>query len=609
MPATYEGSVANIPQNVVEAIANIPANQVAGAGRVADALKLSGNWWLYMPSNVLGFDHADLAKVNGLASWLVPFPAVAQALADPINVTMQANFPMTADCTGAPAPCDDPTYWTDYFKVMPWQLVQGVSYGTVRNTIDPSIIMPWSNTTQRIDVFGVPRAIWYTLTKTPEGIKPVPTAGMISSTYGRLGKEAGASLDPMVDGTYCLPCQFVKGGPKGAPGSLSRIPLLGNWYTITDLGQRFTSDNWNNRRPGVPLAPDVDALSLWSEAGQARLKKSIAKAQADQASGRSRPTDLGTEIQKAIDGIVAGVRPPDPTPADLGAARASVDRDYRSLADDVAAASLQSPAKPRARAASATAARPVPGSATAAVSRLFGGPPVTPAAAAPQRTAVVQQPVAPQNVVEQVVQTIAPVVPNLQIPGVIPGLQQPVPAATPAAAQRITPPAPQRITPVSQQRVKPSAPQRITPVSQQGVAPVAVQQVTPAAQQRVKPAAPQRITPVSQQRVAPVAAQQVKPAVQQWVKPAAERVAPVAAQQVKPAMQQWVKPAAERVAPVAAQQVKPSEVNGAPSATPQVRDSGSTAPAKQQGGMVSFKKMVSDAAAATGLAAPAAAVG
>lgn len=328
-PAAAANSVANIPLNIIQTIANMPAAQTAGAAKTADALEQGGNWWLYTPGNVLGYDQADIAKINGIMAWLMPVPEVAQAFANPINVTFEANFPMTADCTGAPAPCADSTYWTDYFKVMPWRLIQGVTYGTVANTIDPSITMPWSNSTQRIDVFGVARALWNTLTKDPEGFQGLPTAEQISSTYQRLGLATFNSLNPFVDGTYCLPCQIVV---KGAPGSLARIPLFGNWYTVTDLGQQFTDDNWVGRPDGVAEAPDVDALSLWSKEGQERLWKDIDASIKKAASGDLIDVQ---EMWKSIETIATGFRTIVPTGEDLTGAGAAISRDFASLFDSV----------------------------------------------------------------------------------------------------------------------------------------------------------------------------------------------------------------------------------------------------------------------------------
>ncbi|CAM3731910.1 hypothetical protein TSST111916_03550 [Tsukamurella strandjordii] len=325
VPAASANSVANIPLNVIQTIANMPAAQIDGVNKTSAAFELGGNWWLYQPGNVLGYDQADIAKVNGITSLLMPIPAIAQAVANPINVTFEANFPMTPDCTGAPAPCANPTYWDKYFKVMPWQLIQGVSYGTVRNTIDPSITMPWSNTTQRINVFGLPQAVWETLTKTPEGFRQMPTPQQVSAAYSRLGTATFNALNPFVEGTYCLPCQFVV---KGAPGSLARIPLFGNWYTIADFGQPFTSDDWVGRPAGIPKGADVDAKSLWSPEGQARVQEG-----ADEAFQRVLRGDIidTEQIKKTLDKLGKDFDKVIPKPADISGAANAVGGDFGAL--------------------------------------------------------------------------------------------------------------------------------------------------------------------------------------------------------------------------------------------------------------------------------------
>ena len=266
-------SIANIPLNLYRILRDIPTNQLDGLNAASESLEGSGNWWLYTPTNVLGWDQMDYAKAIGFTKMFTPIPEVAQAQADQINAIMARNFPMTRSCTGIPGPCADPYYFTAYFSTPLWQALFGYSYtfGDVFNAVDPTLEMPWSNQTLTYDPFGPGKALWDALTKDPEQDWQPPEAitwQERKEANDRFWNAVFNSFNPFVDGTYCLPCQIFV---KGAPSSLPVVNIFGNVYTYFDFGQEFTDQDWSQPHPELPAAPSLKKLPLFSAEAWQRI--------------------------------------------------------------------------------------------------------------------------------------------------------------------------------------------------------------------------------------------------------------------------------------------------------------------------------------------------
>ena len=271
-------SVTNIPTNIYQTIANIPAVQYGALQKTTKAFDDSGNWWLYIPTNVVGFDQQDYDKVKAISLLLMPIPLVADAQSDQLWITLATFAPMTPNCTGVPGPCSDPLYFLQYGQVPTWQLINGYTFPEITNTIDPDHqyyetadgtqvpIQPWwSGQTVTLDPLGPAKAIWQTLTQDPTGVQQGPTAEQWATAYSEFARSAFNGLNPFVDGTYCLPCQLV--GAKGAPGSLPKFALFGNYYTIFDLGQQLTDKDWVVNRPDYDETTREDHVTVtnfWS---------------------------------------------------------------------------------------------------------------------------------------------------------------------------------------------------------------------------------------------------------------------------------------------------------------------------------------------------------
>ncbi|WCB39574.1 hypothetical protein [Gordonia polyisoprenivorans] len=277
--AHAEASIANIPTNIYQTLANIPAVQYQALQQTTKAFNDSGNWWVYIPTNVVGFDQQDYEKVKAISLLLMPVPLVANAQSDQLWMTLASFAPMTPNCTGVPGPCSDPLYFLQYGQVPAWELVTGYTFPEISNTIDPNDatyttadgtvvnIQPfWSGETVHLDLLGPLKAVWETLTQDPTGVQQGPTTAQWASAYGDFAEAVWNGLNPFVPGTYCLPCQLF--GAQGAPGSLPKFGLFGKYYTAFDLGQQLTDGNWvENPAPGYddPDRPDyVQVTNLWT---------------------------------------------------------------------------------------------------------------------------------------------------------------------------------------------------------------------------------------------------------------------------------------------------------------------------------------------------------
>jgi hypothetical protein len=92
-------SIANVPVNLLGAIASAPANELKALYALANSLVASGNWLVLTPTNVFGWDTANPEMLKQLVNALVPFPAISERLGDQLNIIAEAELPMYAGCT------------------------------------------------------------------------------------------------------------------------------------------------------------------------------------------------------------------------------------------------------------------------------------------------------------------------------------------------------------------------------------------------------------------------------------------------------------------------------------------------------------------------------
>ena len=178
-------SIANIPANLAITIANTPANEVAAINTFADSLFMTGSWWVYTPTNVLGTDPADPPKLKSLAAMALPFgpgdETIGTVLGDQLNIIQEAEVPMNGGCTAIPGGCPDPNAILSHMFTVPLsELMAGYSFGTVINPTDGNEV-PWSNTTVRLDPLAPVTSFVNDLMQTPGDIKTVGATDVVNA--------------------------------------------------------------------------------------------------------------------------------------------------------------------------------------------------------------------------------------------------------------------------------------------------------------------------------------------------------------------------------------------------------------------------------------------
>lgn len=208
-------SIANVPRNILNALLNIPAAELAGVQRLTAAMVISQSWYVYSDVNVLGWDPGNPEMLKGLVDMMFPFPAFSTPAGEQLNWLVAANLPMNAGCTGFP-PCADLSSLTNVmFRVPVVAFLTGGGYTfaePVTPTNNPVSVqegqwnfdlgqtgapVSWYAHTVKLEpLAGVKSALDY-LTDTP-GTVEIPTVKEIVDTYAAFAKSLWASLYPFV---------------------------------------------------------------------------------------------------------------------------------------------------------------------------------------------------------------------------------------------------------------------------------------------------------------------------------------------------------------------------------------------------------------------------
>lgn len=204
-------STFNIPQNLVNALLSVPANEILALRELTAALNQGGSWFTYTPTHVQGFDPADAAKVAALTKVLIPFPALSEPLGALLNTILIAELPMNAGCTGLPGPCPDPeALFSGYFQVPITDLLSGVTFDDdLVNPVDGTPL-PWAGQTQRVDPLAPALSVFDALTAPQSGLTTV-TPQQVVTTGPELADSLWTSFNPLTPGS------FVYGPPWPVP--------------------------------------------------------------------------------------------------------------------------------------------------------------------------------------------------------------------------------------------------------------------------------------------------------------------------------------------------------------------------------------------------------
>jgi hypothetical protein len=233
------GSAANIPANLLNAVISIPRAFVDAVNDLSYALEVTGNWWVYTPTNVLGFDPADPPKATALANLAIPFKPLSNAFGDHFAWWARANLPMNAGCTGSVGPaCADPAaILGKMFQAPPWVLNAGYQFPESNNPVSDAEgeigeeipgsegqQTPWSGAYVKLDPADPVNSVLNYLQADPTTNTPkTVTLPEISATLDRFGKALDLAFNPFVPRSFLL-----KGWPYTAltPLFLPFVPTL-----------------------------------------------------------------------------------------------------------------------------------------------------------------------------------------------------------------------------------------------------------------------------------------------------------------------------------------------------------------------------------------------
>lgn len=274
-PQTYtpvvldqSGSAANIAANIINAVASIPRAFVDALNELSYALEVTGNWWVYSKTNVLGFDPADPPKITALVDLLIPFKALSNPTGDQLSWWAKANLPMDAGCTGSVGPaCKDFNSIVSKMFLAPiWKLNAGFQFPTVYNPVSDAETavgeeiegstgdeVAWSGAYVKLNPLDPAYSVINYLMADPSTNTPEPVTGAeISATLDRLGKALVLDFNPFVPMSFLL-----KGWPYTALTPLFKpfVPWLCKACNPEDPGL-----------PPVQTTPESAATTLVSAA-------------------------------------------------------------------------------------------------------------------------------------------------------------------------------------------------------------------------------------------------------------------------------------------------------------------------------------------------------
>jgi hypothetical protein len=233
--AVASPSIANIPTNLIYAIANVPHSEVQALDELAKSLLFTGNWWVGSATNIWGTDPADPGHWQAVTDLLVPFPAMSGPAGDQLAMWWATQYVVNAACDAVTCPpvvplqpitgitALDKTIWAGaillgypfpllagMFKVGPLALLSGYTFGDVVDNSGPVFsyfgfegthpgpngepLMPWSGTTFTLN----PLAGWQNFFTSLMAPPPSPADGIHLASGLDLSRALAAVLAGLV---------------------------------------------------------------------------------------------------------------------------------------------------------------------------------------------------------------------------------------------------------------------------------------------------------------------------------------------------------------------------------------------------------------------------
>ncbi len=223
----------NVLPNLFNALISVPRAYLDGLNDLSHALKVTGSWWVYTPTNVLGYDPADPPKITSITNLLIPFKPLSNALGEHVSWWAKANLPMDAGCTGtAPPTCKDANSILSKMFLAPiWDLIAGYKFPELNNPVsgeegqvgdeipgqtgDP---VPWSGKPVQLNPWDPVYSTLNYLFAPPEQNRPKAiTLTEVVQSVVRFTKAVWLDFNPFVPGSflwkgfpYTLVTPFIK---------------------------------------------------------------------------------------------------------------------------------------------------------------------------------------------------------------------------------------------------------------------------------------------------------------------------------------------------------------------------------------------------------------
>ncbi len=326
--ADPNGSAANIPANLFNAIVSMPRAWVDGLNGLSYALEVTGNWWVYSPTNVLGFDPADPPKITALVDLSIPFKPLSHAIGDQLAWWARSNLPMNASCTGTvgPACSDIGPIFNDMFKAPIWTLASGYQFPTLYNPVsdaegaagveipgETGQLVPWSGEYVKLNTSDWLTSVVNYLQADPATNAPKPLGlPEIGATLDRFVKALVIAFNPFVPNSYLL-----KGWPYTAltPLFLPFVPIFCKTCNPDDPG-------------GPPITPAQSAAAevAPAELVSAKVEEPVASvtvaatAAVDAAAGTGKNDNGSADQTEAFAGVADTTDVPAADTTDVAAA-------------------------------------------------------------------------------------------------------------------------------------------------------------------------------------------------------------------------------------------------------------------------------------------------
>lgn len=223
----------NVLPNLFNAFVGIPRAYLDGLNDLSHALEVTGSWWVYTPTNVLGYDPADPPKITAVTNLLFPFKPLSNALGEHVSWWAKANLPMNAGCSGtAPPTCQDAeAILSKMFTAPIWDLISGYVFPELNNPVSDAEgaageeipgeeggPVPWSGEAVQLNPWDPVYSVMNYLFAPPEQNRPEPiTFTEVVQSFVRFGAAVWEDFNPFVPGSflwkgypYTLVTPFIK---------------------------------------------------------------------------------------------------------------------------------------------------------------------------------------------------------------------------------------------------------------------------------------------------------------------------------------------------------------------------------------------------------------